>query len=104
MVDFKKHNFIKDPPLAVVDLIFCRNVIIYLTGDMKSVLIEKFYNSLLPDGILIIGKTELLLSNRDARLFYIFDQKEHMYKKERRHLVQEDPFPTEKEKRKKFFR
>lgn len=43
------------------NVIFCRNVMIYFSLDMKEKLINKFYNALQPGGYLIIGKSEILL-------------------------------------------
>jgi len=83
MVDFRYHNFIKDtPPFFSADIIFCRNVIIYLKPEMKSCLIETFYRSLAPNGMLVLGKTELLLTNRDTGYFKFLDIKEHIFEKE----------------------
>lgn len=60
MITFKKINLIKDPPLTAMDLIFCRNMLIYIQMASQETIFEKFYRSLNPGGYLVIGKTEIL--------------------------------------------
>jgi len=43
-----------------MDLIICRNVVIYFTGETKDVLYRKFYGALRPGGILFVGATEII--------------------------------------------
>ena len=61
MVEFKKHNLLKDQFEKGFDLIMCRNVTIYFTDPAKEVLNKGFVASLNPDGVLFIGSTESLL-------------------------------------------
>jgi chemotaxis methyl-accepting protein methylase len=58
MVKFVKHNLISDPPLKCMDIIFCRNVLIYLTRQQHELLFEVFNQALNPKGYLVIGKVE----------------------------------------------
>lgn len=57
-VVFKQHNLLADEFPKDVDLILCRNVVIYFTEESKAVLYEKFYNTLRKDGMIVIGSTE----------------------------------------------
>ena len=58
MVNFKKHNLLKDRFESGFDLIICRNVTIYFTEDAKEALNRGFAKSLNDDGVLFIGSTE----------------------------------------------
>ena len=51
----------KDPFPQNIDLILCRNVMIYFTNDAKDLLYKKFYNSLSDYGVLFVGSTEQIL-------------------------------------------
>lgn len=64
-VTFKKIDLLKDSFTKNVDLITCRNVMIYFTEDGKELLYKKFYNSLSDEGILFVGSTEqIILPNK----------------------------------------
>lgn len=58
MVTFRKHDLLKDDFRTGLDLILCRNVVIYFTDEAKSVLYKRFYESLRPGGFLFVGGTE----------------------------------------------
>jgi chemotaxis protein methyltransferase CheR len=57
-VVFQKHNLLSDSFPKNVDLIVCRNVLIYFTDEAKHALYEKFSRALAPGGILFVGSTE----------------------------------------------
>lgn len=59
-VAFKKHDLILDPYGKYFHLIVCRNVVIYFNGDRKDEIYQKFYESLLPGGLLFVGATETI--------------------------------------------
>jgi two-component system CheB/CheR fusion protein len=58
MVVFAQHNLIKDPPFTNIDLISCRNMLIYLQPVLQRKVMEFFNFSLNPDGLLFLGKSE----------------------------------------------
>ncbi|MBZ2173795.1 protein-glutamate O-methyltransferase CheR [Schnuerera sp. xch1] len=60
-VKFKKLDLLKDPFPKNIDLLICRNVMIYFTDEAKSLLYEKFYNSLRKNGVFFVGSTEQIL-------------------------------------------
>lgn len=64
MVEFKAHNLLLDPFENNLDLIICRNVVIYFTEEAKNVLYQKFFDALRPGGCLMVGGTEPLLKYR----------------------------------------
>ncbi len=64
VIEFKRHNLLKDPFENGFDFILCRNVVIYFTEEAKDVLYTNFFNSLKPGGILFVGATEAILNYR----------------------------------------
>ncbi|MFB9076207.1 CheR family methyltransferase [Flavobacterium procerum] len=58
MCIFATHNFIKDPPFAKIDLVSCRNVMIYLTSFLQEKVLSSFHYSLKEKGFLFLGKSE----------------------------------------------
>ncbi|HWO78793.1 MAG TPA: protein-glutamate O-methyltransferase CheR [Bacillus sp. (in: firmicutes)] len=57
-IEFKKHNLLDDPYPQNLDLIVCRNVLIYFTEEAKHKLYKKFASSLKIGGVLFVGSTE----------------------------------------------
>ncbi|WP_125721275.1 CheR family methyltransferase [Flavobacterium ustbae] len=55
---FASHNFVKDPPFAKLDLVSCRNALIYLDSYLQKKAFKTFHYGLLPTGILLLGKSE----------------------------------------------
>ena len=60
-VEFRKLDLLKDSFPKDMDLILCRNVLIYFTNEAKDLLYKKFYNSLSKEGIFFVGSTEQIL-------------------------------------------
>ena len=77
---FKKHDITKDRAPMALDAIFCRNVVIYFTKEMKESLYAKFYEALNPGGLLILGKTEMLTGPAREK-FTVNNTSEKIYKK-----------------------
>lgn len=99
MLIFKYHHLLKDPPFPALDIIFCRNLLIYFTQEMKEQILEIFYRSLSAHGFLIIGKSELLFFSKARYCFYPFNSLEHIFRKERRKGLVKDYQDTEKRKK-----
>ncbi len=59
-INFKNHNLVKDEYPKNLDVIFCRNVMIYFNRDVQKEIVEKFYNSLDNGGFFFIGNAETL--------------------------------------------
>jgi len=55
---FAVHNFLKDPPFAKMDLISCRNVLIYMGLFLQKKALTTFHYALIEDGFLVLGKSE----------------------------------------------
>lgn len=60
MVEFRRHDLLKDAYPQDIDLIVCRNVVIYFTEDAKRDIYRRFLDSLRPDGLLFVGGTEII--------------------------------------------
>jgi len=58
MLIFSEQNVIKDPPFSRIDLICCRNLLIYLSADLQKRLFPLFNYALNPDGFLFLGSSE----------------------------------------------
>jgi two-component system, chemotaxis family, CheB/CheR fusion protein len=65
MVVFAHHNLIKDPPFSRLDLLICRNFLIYLNPDIQKRLIPLFHQVLKPGGFLFLGSAETVASHSD---------------------------------------
>jgi len=58
MVIFAPHNLVMDPPFTKLDLLSCRNLLIYLEAELQKKLLPLFHYSLNPGGILMLGSAE----------------------------------------------
>ena len=67
-VEFKKMDLLKNPFPSNIDLILCRNVMIYFTDEAKELLYDKFYKSLSNDGVLFVGSTEQIIASEKYKL------------------------------------
>ncbi len=65
MVIFAPQNLIMDPPFTKLDILSCRNLLIYLTAEVQKKLIPLFHYSLVPGGILLLGSAETIGSATD---------------------------------------
>jgi chemotaxis protein methyltransferase CheR len=81
MVTFERKDLISDRKYRVMDMILCRNVVIYFSRELKERLFMDFYESLNPGGFLILGKTENL-SGEARKKFKIYNNVERIYRKE----------------------
>jgi chemotaxis methyl-accepting protein methylase len=69
LVTFARHDLLRDPPpRGGLDLILCRNVIIYFDRESQEMLFERFVQALAPGGFLVLGKVETLLGSARAVL------------------------------------
>ena len=64
-ITFKQHNLLKDPYPIGMDLIVCRNVLIYFTEEAKKEIYHKFNEALVDEGILFVGSTEQIIMCQD---------------------------------------
>ncbi len=71
-IEFKRHDLLRDPYPRNIDLIICRNVMIYFTDDVKERLYRNFSEALRPGGILFVGSTEQMFRAKEYG-FKVFD-------------------------------
>lgn len=81
LVRFESRDLIRElPPPGRHDLIVCRNVLIYFDRETQERLFELFYESLAPQGYLVLGKVETLLGRSRSR-FAPVDARERIYRR-----------------------
>jgi len=79
MVIFAPQNIIMDPPFTKLDLLSCRNLLIYLTAEVQKKLMPLFHYSLTPGGLLLLGSAETVGSSTD--LFASVSAKARIFKR-----------------------
>ncbi len=96
MLIFSEQNAIKDPPFSRLDLISCRNFLIYLSKDMQNKLISLFHYALNPGGILFLGSSENVSGHEN--LFVALDRKSRLFERKEdfhsAHRIAGDRFPS----------
>jgi two-component system CheB/CheR fusion protein len=78
-VVFAQQNIIKDPPFTKLDLLCCRNLLIYLNLELQKRLFPLFHYSLRPGGILFLGPSETVGGFTD--LFEVLDKKWKIFRR-----------------------
>lgn len=79
MLVFSEQNVIKDPPFSRLDLISCRNLLIYMGSDLQKRLIPLFHYALNPGCFLFLGTSETVGEFDD--LFAVHDRKQKIYQR-----------------------
>ncbi len=77
MVLFATHNFLKDPPFSRLNLITCRNTLIYLNQQAQERVMETFHFALNPGGFLFLGSSESVDGAND--LYSSFNREHHIF-------------------------
>ncbi|TLX61388.1 chemotaxis protein [Stutzerimonas nosocomialis] len=75
---FARHNLLRDPPFSRLDLIACRNLLIYLDRDIQSEVLRIFHFALNPGGYLFLGSSET--ADACSHLFAPVDKKNRIYR------------------------
>ncbi len=94
MIVFAPQNVIKDPPFSKLDMISCRNLLIYLDTELQKKILPLFHYILKPEGMLFLGSSETIGSFVD--LFSVSDKKWKFFKR-KEHALSAYPlmdFPT----------
>jgi len=79
MCVFSTHSVVKDPPFSKLDLISCRNLLIYMDTDLQDRVLKTLHYALKPDGILFLGPAEGV--TRQSRLFETLDKKHRIFQR-----------------------
>ncbi|HEY5998134.1 MAG TPA: chemotaxis protein CheB [bacterium] len=81
IVVFAVQSVIKDPPFSKVDLVSCRNLLIYLSTELQRRIIPLFHYALAPEGFLLLGSSESVGEATD--LFAVVDKKWKVFRSRR---------------------
>jgi len=76
---FSNHNLIKDPPFSRLDLVVCRNLLIYLEADVQRYVNSLFHYALHPGGYLFLGPSESLVG--PPEMFRVVDRKHRIFQR-----------------------
>jgi len=76
---FGRHDVTQDAPISRLDLLICRNTLIYFTAEAQGRILARFHYALNDDGYLFLGRAEMLLTH--AALFTPVDVKERIFTK-----------------------
>jgi len=82
MVMFAPHNLIKDPPFSRVDLVSCRNLLIYLNREIQGGVLDLIHFALRPDGFMMLGTSESIDETHDT--FVVVDKPNRLYRAQMR--------------------
>lgn len=74
---FGRHDLVGDAPLQHVDILACRNALMYFNPETQHRILHKLHFALNPEGLLMLGKAEMLLSQSD--LFSAVDAKMRLF-------------------------
>lgn len=79
MVIFAKHNITEDPPFLDIELLTCRNVMIYFNGSLQERVLRTFQYALRPQGLLFLGRSESVPGG--SRHFEVVDKIHRVYQR-----------------------
>ncbi|WP_051036917.1 CheR family methyltransferase [Nocardia otitidiscaviarum] len=78
-VIFGRNDLVQDAPISRIDLLACRNTLMYFNAETQTKILDKFHFALAPRGLLFLGKAEMLLSH--SRIFDPVDLKRRVFRK-----------------------
>ncbi len=78
-VIFGRNDLVQDAPISRIDLLVCRNTLMYFTAETQSGILGRFHFALDNEGILVLGKSEMLITHSD--LFTPMDLKRRVFRK-----------------------
>jgi two-component system CheB/CheR fusion protein len=78
-VIFGRNDLVQDAPISRIDLLVCRNTLMYFNQETQAKILSRFHFALTPRGVLFLGKAEMLLSH--SRLFDPIDLKRRIFRK-----------------------
>jgi two-component system CheB/CheR fusion protein len=78
-VIFGRHNVVVDAPISRIDLLVCRNLLIYLEAETQSVVLPRLHYALVDDGFLFLGKAETQLAR--SKLFRPVETRHRIFSK-----------------------
>ena len=79
MCVFSTHDLVKDPPFSRLDMVSCRNLLIYFEAPLQQRVIATFHYGIRPNGFLWLGPSETIAAS--ARLFKAFDKRSRIFRR-----------------------
>jgi two-component system CheB/CheR fusion protein len=76
---FGRHDLVQDPPISRIDLISCRNTLMYFTVEVQVKVLTSFQFALNPGAYLFLGKSEALVTR--TQMFEVVDLRQHIVRK-----------------------
>jgi two-component system, chemotaxis family, CheB/CheR fusion protein len=64
-VIFGRNNLVQDAPISRIDLLVCRNTLMYFTAEAQAQILHRFHFALHDDGYLLLGRSEMLITHKD---------------------------------------
>ena len=80
-VIFGRNDLVQDAPISRIDLLVCRNTLMYFTAETQAQILRRFHFALDPQGYLMLGKSEMLITHSD--LFAPVELKQRLFRKVR---------------------
>ena len=77
---FGRHDLVQDPPISRIDLISCRNTLMYFTSDIQTKVLASFHFALNTGSFLFLGKSEALVNR--TQMFQVVDLRQHILRKD----------------------
>jgi two-component system CheB/CheR fusion protein len=77
---FGRHDLVQDPPISRIDLVTCRNTLMYFTAEVQAKILASFHFALNPGGYLFLGKAEALVTRK--QMFDVVDLRQHIFRKD----------------------
>jgi two-component system CheB/CheR fusion protein len=78
-VIFGRNDLVQDAPISRIDLLVCRNTLMYFNAETQAKILSRFHFGLVPNGLLFLGQAEMLLSH--SNLFEAIDLKRRIFRK-----------------------
>jgi two-component system CheB/CheR fusion protein len=78
-VIFGRNDLVQDAPISHIDLLLCRNTLMYFTAETQARMLRRFHFALDDDGVLLLGKSEMLITH--TNLFTPVDLKRRVFRK-----------------------
>jgi two-component system, chemotaxis family, CheB/CheR fusion protein len=78
-VIFGRNDLVQDAPISRIDLLVCRNTLMYFTAETQSQILRRFHFALDDDGYMLVGKSEMLITHTD--LFASVELKRRVFRK-----------------------
>ena len=78
-VIYGRNNLVSDAPISRLDLLVCRNTLMYFTAETQGRILRHFHFALRDHGVLVLGKSEMMVSHRE--IFTPVDLKKRIFRK-----------------------